>query len=67
MGRGGQGEKQEFQEPPSRACSSQSPKCQFTPPSLGPPSYSVSPPIRNRIQQRENVEGDPALLPHDAA
>ena len=37
------------------------------PPSLGPPSYSVSPPIRNRIQQRENVEGDPVLLPHDAA
>ena len=62
MGRGGQGEKRELQELPSRACLSV-PSVS----SLGPPSYSVSPPIRNRIQQRENVEGDPALLAHDAA
>ena len=62
MGRGGQGEKRELQELPSRACLSV-PSVS----SLGPPSYSVSPPIRNRIQQRENMEGDPALLAHDAA
>ena len=62
MGRGGQGEKRELQELPSRACLSV-PSVS----SLGPPSYSVSPPIRNRIQQREEMEGDPALLAHDAA
>ena len=40
---------------------------QLAPPSLGPPSQFVSRPGRNHFQQREEMEGDPTLLPHDPA